>query len=1315
MPTTFKVIYLGDPGIEIDQTEGNAVAENAAALIGQTFGGDTQPLFSNIGTLSPEVTSGGWYSTDNNAANDQFSVDGRTYTIDGLTVYGGTVEYADGATSVADLKIIQATTGEFFLVPFVAGEEAQQAVLEAGPIQSISLTSVVAGDGVMSVDRLESDYVGSVDGSIGGDNMSTTYVDGQLDEIDGSDGDADAILGHSGDDTINGGAATDLIGGGADDDSIFGGAGNDILVGDFLDGSERGTLNFRNADNLEDDNSTESLNIRAVELVWLPNGDLIMITSERGSSTDNGIRSYEIDTTPGSPTYGQIIGTNGLIQADVGGTEGYDDIEDMEAVTTSGGDTYLYTADPNLNTIGVTQINADGSLTRLTSSNVTNSVDLDEVQELTHVTVGGQDFLIALTGGNSDNIQTFQINADGSLTQTDIVGEASGVDENFLSNTDDTDASMLESFTNSAGQTFIVNSGTSGIDDGIALWTMSGSGVLTLQDARGDNDAGADSNDERGNALGRDLINPPETALDDVNAATFAEIDGQTYLITGDGDSDDNVSIWRIDTGGIEDFQFTLVGQVNVAANDITSMETLLSDDGVHIVIGSTTGGLQIMDVVVNTNGTVDVVPNTIFNPSGAQLGSSENIAIVDDILVSASDNDNGVAIIRTGLNVGSTGDDTIDGGAGDDTISGDQGADSLLGGAGDDSVVGGVGADTLDGGTGADRLEGGDDADLFELGDSFGSDTIVGGEGVSTGADSDVIDAGGRTSGIGLEYITVESGAITDGVDTITFSEIEEVLLTEHADVVSAALLTLGVEVDGLGGDDILIGGSGGDTLSGGHGDDFIDGGDGDDILFTGEGQDTLFGGAGNDTLSNSDGDDSLDGGAGDDSITATGGEDTLRGGTGDDTMDGGDDADTFIIEDNFGNDVIVGGEGTTDPGDRDFDVIDLSMMSGPVTVTYTGDEAGTITNGSDTITFSQIESLILTDQADVLDADLDNVGIVVDGGAGNDSIEGGGCADAIEGGLGNDSIRGRDGDDSISGGDGNDVFIYAPNDGRDTITDFNFDNTGTLDDGDSTNNNFIDLSGVYDHISELYADQADDGELNQSNTTDTRGNAVDYSNNASFTGTQGITFQGASADSSSFTAENTGVTCFTAGTAITTPRGDVLIEDLRVGDLVDTADNGPQPIRWIGVRSLNAAALSADEKLRPVLVKQGALGNRRPLLVSQQHGLIMGDHHLVRAKHLVNEMLGLRIAHGKRQVTYVHLMFDAHQIIFAEGCMAESFYPGPTGLQMMHPATCAEVFAIFPELRGAMRDRGLTVRRYGHTARAFLPKREIAQGVVV
>ena len=67
-------------------------------------------------------------------------------------------------------------------------------------------------------------------------------------------------------------------------------------------------------------------------------------------------------------------------------------------------------------------------------------------------------------------------------------------------------------------------------------------------------------------------------------------------------------------------------------------------------------------------------------------------------------------------------------------------------------------------------------------------------------------------------------------------------------------------------------------------------------------------------------------------------------------------------------------------------------------------------------------------------------------------------------------------------------------------TITDFNAGNTGTLDDGNTANNDFIDLSGYYDNLSELYADQADDGILNQSNTLDGKGRATDYSDNTQF-----------------------------------------------------------------------------------------------------------------------------------------------------------------------------------------------------------------------
>ncbi|KIC19549.1 LamG-like jellyroll fold domain-containing protein [Leisingera sp. ANG-DT] len=187
---------------------------------------------------------------------------------------------------------------------------------------------------------------------------------------------------------------------------------------------------------------------------------------------------------------------------------------------------------------------------------------------------------------------------------------------------------------------------------------------------------------------------------------------------------------------------------------------------------------------------------------------------------------------------------------------------------------------------------------------------------------------------------------------------------------------------------------------------------------------------------------------------------------------------------------------------------------------------------------------------------------------------------------------MYGLGGDDDLTGGSGDDVS--AASTGHDTISDFNTGNTGALDDGDSSNNDYVDLSGHYDHLSELYADQADDGILNQSNTTGTFGNTVDYSDNTQFGAGDSLTFSGASADRSSFTTENTGVVCFTAGTAIRTPQGDKPIETLRPGDLVCTLDNGPQPICWIGTRRLTRAELAAlfPQRFRPGAAAPQAYG---------------------------------------------------------------------------------------------------------------------------
>ena len=99
------------------------------------------------------------------------------------------------------------------------------------------------------------------------------------------------------------------------------------------------------------------------------------------------------------------------------------------------------------------------------------------------------------------------------------------------------------------------------------------------------------------------------------------------------------------------------------------------------------------------------------------------------------------------------------------------------------------------------------------------------------------------------------------------------------------------------------------------------------------------------------------------------------------------------------------------------------------------------------------------------------------IDGGGGNDNLHGDAGRDTLIGGDGNDTLDGGQDDDQLTGGDGDDVFVYSG--GHDTITDFNAGNTGPLDDDDTTNNDFIDLSGYYDKIFDLRADYEDNGIL--------------------------------------------------------------------------------------------------------------------------------------------------------------------------------------------------------------------------------------------
>lgn len=159
----------------------------------------------------------------------------------------------------------------------------------------------------------------------------------------------------------------------------------------------------------------------------------------------------------------------------------------------------------------------------------------------------------------------------------------------------------------------------------------------------------------------------------------------------------------------------------------------------------------------------------------------------------------------------------------------------------------------------------------------------------------------------------------------------------------------------------------------------------------------------------------------------------------------------------------------------------------------------------------------------------------------------------------------------------------------------------------------------------------------------------------------------------------------CFVAGTRIAVPGGWALVEDLRAGDLVETLDNGPQPLLWVGRRTLPGIGPCAPVEFAP-----GALGNTRVLRVSPQHRMLVRDGRLavlfdttevlIPACHLVDRTLVRSVP--QRQVTYVHLLFARHEIVLSEGAPTESLHPGPVALEGFAADSRAELLMLMPEL---------------------------------
>ena len=160
----------------------------------------------------------------------------------------------------------------------------------------------------------------------------------------------------------------------------------------------------------------------------------------------------------------------------------------------------------------------------------------------------------------------------------------------------------------------------------------------------------------------------------------------------------------------------------------------------------------------------------------------------------------------------------------------------------------------------------------------------------------------------------------------------------------------------------------------------------------------------------------------------------------------------------------------------------------------------------------------------------------------------------------------------------------------------------------------------------------------------------------------------------------------CFDRGTRISTSRGLVLVEDLRIDDFIITADNGPQPIVWIGSSTFSFG--TENEQHRPILIAENALGKGLPnkdLVVSPQHKIVLigtdDTEVLAPAKGLI-EHRGIRVMAGRREAEYFHILLPMHSVIFAEGLATESFYAGETALKMLTLKQRRDVYAVFPSI---------------------------------
>ncbi|PUB90762.1 MAG: hypothetical protein DBP01_05840, partial [gamma proteobacterium symbiont of Ctena orbiculata] len=893
-------------------------------------------------------------------------------------------------------------------------------------------------------DVLNSFDESSVLNGLSGDDRLTG---GDGDDSLSGDGGNDTLIGNQGNDSLWGGAGTDSIHGGDGDDQLWGGTGDgDTLTGGngsdtyfftagdgnttidnydstahvisvsaqdrlILEGVSPEEVIVRRSPDAEGDlllRLTSSNEVITLHRFFYPSGELnrplqhiefsngivwdletIMAMSLEGTEGDDTLLAYN-----GSNTNIEGLGGNDLLR----GANG----DDM--LSGGDGDDILFGAEGNdtlQGGVGHDQLNGEAGNDILTGGAGEDILYGGAGSDIYRFSAGSGNDIIRNVNDRSEQDAYDRIELLGGITPSEVglVREGSDLALVYAGS-----RTLIEDFFQSLEHNWIdaihFEDGTVWSNEHIrAQLLLGGEGDDVLEGFTTDDTlSGGDGNDTLYGALGNDTLSG-DTGSDSLYGEQGNDIldggDGDDLIegglgndtilggagndyLAGGGDSD----IYRFQSGHGQDTIDDLIGSNTIEFTDLASTDVRVQRVDDDLVITNPSNTDQ-----VTVTGQFDGADSTSQNNSIQSISFSDGVTRT-------------VAELLAQSNIGTAGDDDIQGNDSAETIDGLAGNDTIQTFGGDDNIQGGDGFDQIDGGSGNDTLAGGSGDDTLD--GSTGDDLLDGGAG------NDLLYGDGDIDyyGPGRSYVE-----------------------TAH---------------------DQLFGGDGDDRLYGGsryeldafrdENFDHLHGGPGNDYLY---GQGELYGGDGNDELI---GYGTIDGGDGNDSIRlgTDGSLDTthISGGRGDDSLAGGHIAVTFNF--NLGDgvdvlnhylwdysasamqqDVIAFGDGITQADVR------FEQQQNTLIVYYgSGNDQITITDWfisqgrGKTLRFEFSDGSVITD--------IDQLTVTM-GTAGNDTLQGTESNDTIQAGDGNDQVWGRGGNDEIRGDGGEDYL--AGEAGDDTL----------------------------------------------------------------------------------------------------------------------------------------------------------------------------------------------------------------------------------------------------------------------------------------